>query len=923
VNAALPRLNAALSGRYRVERQLGEGGMATVYLAEDLKHRRRVALKVLKPELAAVVGAGRFLAEIETTANLQHPHILPLFDSGEADGFLFYVMPHVEGESLRERLDREHQLPVDEAVRIATNVAEALEYAHTHGVIHRDIKPANILLQSGKPVIADFGIALAVSHGGGGRLTETGLSLGTPHYMSPEQATGDHTVGPATDIWALGCVLYEMLVGEPPYTGSTPQAVLGKIITAEAASATEARRSVAPNVDAAIRKALEKVPADRFRSAEEFARALGEPGFAHYMRHVASVTSGRGRWDRAWVGAGAGALISLALVGAFAALRPPTTTESEVVRFVVSVDDSANAYLGGAQDTSGDRPTSTALALSPDGELLVYAASIRDEAGERSQLYIRPLNRERAAPIGGTENGSAPFFSDDGEWIAFFAGQALKRVRASGGEVETMVPAAQLGDAGVGLGDRGAWGAVWGADGAIYYGGLRGLYRVAAGASSPELILEADTASGFRAFAQPFLLPGGTVLLLHAWRTLDPETAEILALDLDSRELTTVLVNGMDPRYVETGHLLFTRVGTMMAVGFDADRVAVLGEPVVLLEDVMHSVFAGNDHWSTGASQFAISRVGHAAYIRGGVFPRQQTVLMSVALDGQATPIGMPEATYFQVAVSPEGDRIAFDTDGGLFVRDLSTLGTRRLETSRIHGFAWSPDGRSIAFGSDRRGVLNAYRMRVDATEEPRALGPSRREQVVSAWSTTGVIAYLEDGDIWVAPSEGSPAPFFTSPGAVEVHASFSPDGRWLAYASDETDRYEVYVRPYPGPGVATAISANGGFGPLWSLDGNQIYYYQTRPGQLPFMLSVDVERGASFRVGPAVPIVDPWVYGRGAAVVPWDLLPGGSLIARMNSSTSRANTRGTAEEGAGTQGVTRFTVILNFLEELLERVPN
>ena len=208
----IPRLNAALSGRYTIERQLGEGGMATVYLARDEKHNRKVALKVLKPELAAVVGAERFLAEIQTTANLQHPHILPLFDSGEADSFLFYVMPYVEGETLRDRLDR----AVDEAVQIAKNVAEALDYAHERGVIHRDIKPANILLQAGKPVISDFGIALAVGVAGGGRLTETGLSLGTPHYMSPEQATGEMSVGAATDVYALGCVLYEMLVGEIP-----------------------------------------------------------------------------------------------------------------------------------------------------------------------------------------------------------------------------------------------------------------------------------------------------------------------------------------------------------------------------------------------------------------------------------------------------------------------------------------------------------------------------------------------------------------------------------------------------------------------------------------------------------------------------------------------------------------------------------
>ena len=267
---ATERLNAALEGRYAIERELGEGGMATVYLADDLKHERKVALKVLKPELAAVVGAERFLAEIKTTANLQHPHILPLFDSGEADSFLFYVMPFVEGETLRDRLDREHQLPVHDAVQIATNVAEALDYAHKQGVIHRDIKPDNVLLQSGKPVISDFGIALAVGVAGGGRLTETGLSLGTPQYMSPEQATGDLSVGAASDTYALGCVLYEMLVGEPPYTGSTAQAILGKIIAGEIATATKQRASVPANVDAAIRKALEKLPADRFVGAQDF-----------------------------------------------------------------------------------------------------------------------------------------------------------------------------------------------------------------------------------------------------------------------------------------------------------------------------------------------------------------------------------------------------------------------------------------------------------------------------------------------------------------------------------------------------------------------------------------------------------------------------------------------------------------------------
>ena len=247
----LDRLKAALSERYAIERELGEGGMATVYLARDIKHNRNVALKVLKPELVAVLGAERFLQEIETTASLQHPHILPLFDSGKVDGSLFYVMPFIDGETLREKLDRERQLGIEEAVRITTEVADALDYAHRHDVIHRDIKPENILLHDGRPMVADFGIALALSAAAGGRMTETGMSLGTPHYMSPEQATAEKELTGRSDVYSLGAVLYEMLTGEPPHLGNSTQQIILKIVTDEARPVTELRKSVPPNVAAA------------------------------------------------------------------------------------------------------------------------------------------------------------------------------------------------------------------------------------------------------------------------------------------------------------------------------------------------------------------------------------------------------------------------------------------------------------------------------------------------------------------------------------------------------------------------------------------------------------------------------------------------------------------------------------------------
>jgi serine/threonine-protein kinase len=281
VNETFARLAAALADRYRIERELGAGGMATVYLAQDLKHDRRVAVKVLRPELAAVLGAERFLAEIKVTANLQHPNLLPLFDSGAAgqrggrtDEFLYYVMPYVEGETLRARLERERQLPVDDTVRLVTLLAHALDYAHAHGVIHRDLKPENILLQAGQPVIADFGIALAVAQAGGSRVTETGLSLGTPYYMSPEQAAGERNIDAKSDQYALGAVTYEMLSGEPPHTGPTAQVIIARLMAEKPRSLHATRPGVSHTLDLAVHRALAKSPADRFPDCGAFARAL-------------------------------------------------------------------------------------------------------------------------------------------------------------------------------------------------------------------------------------------------------------------------------------------------------------------------------------------------------------------------------------------------------------------------------------------------------------------------------------------------------------------------------------------------------------------------------------------------------------------------------------------------------------------------
>jgi tRNA A-37 threonylcarbamoyl transferase component Bud32 len=366
----LDPLRAALADRYRIERELGQGGMATVYLAHDLRHERKVAIKVLRPDLAAVIGAERFVREIRTIAALQHPHILGLIDSGEVQGTAYYVMPFVEGESLRDRLHREKQLPVADAVRIATEVASALDYAHRHGVIHRDIKPENILLHDGQALVADFGIALALTSAGGTRMTETGMSLGTPHYMSPEQAMGEREITARSDVYALGAVLYEMLSGEPPFTGPTAQAIVAKVMTDEPRPLTIHRKTVPPHVEAAVLTALAKLPADRFDTAKQFAEALATPG---PVRTVALPAAARPKRLAPWLMAAA--------TGALGVLAGYAVAHSAGGPRI----EPRPTYVG--ERVGGPRIALTPQ-VSPDGKTMAFAAM------EGSQTQVAVLNPE-------------------------------------------------------------------------------------------------------------------------------------------------------------------------------------------------------------------------------------------------------------------------------------------------------------------------------------------------------------------------------------------------------------------------------------------------------------------------------------------------------------------------------------------------
>lgn len=876
----IARLNAALEGRYLIERELGEGGMATVYLAEDLKHERRVALKVLKPELAAVVGAERFLTEIKTTANLQHPHILPLFDSGAADGVLFYVMPYVDGETLRARIDREKQLPLDEAVRIATAVANALDHAHRHGVIHRDIKPANILLEDGEPVVSDFGIALALGVAGGNRLTETGLSLGTPYYMSPEQATGDQIVGPQTDVYALGCVLYEMLVGEPPYMGSTAQAVLGRIIAGKPVSATGQRPSIPAHVDAAIRCALEKLPADRFKSGHHLVRALGDEHFRH-GEDAAVRRAAAGPWKRMAL-AFAGAAVLATVVAAWALLRPEPA--EQVVR--VSLSAPEELIRGGA------------FALFPDGSALVYEGP--SESGG-TQLWLRYMNDLEATPLRGTDGAQFPVMSPDGQEVAFGVGSSIRVLPIQGGVSRT------LADSALGY-------PRWGSDGYVYFlNAGNGASRVPAQGGPVEVVAGLEAGEVARVVTD--VLPGGEVVLLAVYRSATSlEDVEVKALRLATGETTTV-TKGMFASLTSTGYLLyFTADSTLMAAPFDQGKLELAGPAIPLVEHVSANL--------NGYFFCALSGTGTLLYRSGGSADRSAPVWVERDGTARAVDLGWSfqgNSTNSSVALSPDGTRLAVSIAGAdtwdLWIKQLDTGPLSRLTFKGAvnRRAAWTPDGESVTFISNRSGLYEVWKKRADGSTATEAVLSAEREifQSVSspdgAWMVYRVGTNTRGGnpDIYaIRPASDTAGVPLVASEFWERAPELSPDGRWLAYASNESGREEVYVRPFPEAASARwQLSRDGGSEPVWAHGGRELFYRSGDGG----MVAVRVTTGASFEMGEQTVLFPDSLYLRGAGHAMYDVSPDDQRFVMFRT----VDTEGT------------LILIQNFLEELKQRVGN
>ncbi len=804
---ASSRLATALSDRYRIERELGAGGMATVYLAEDLKHRRRVAIKVLRPELAAVIGAERFLAEITTTANLQHPHILPLHDSGEVNGTVFYVMPFVEGESLRDRLVRERQLPIDDALRIATEVAGALDYAHRHGIIHRDIKPENILLHDGRALVADFGIALAATSAGS-RMTETGMSLGTPQYMSPEQAMGERSLDARTDVYALGCVLYEMLSGEPPFTGPTAQAIVARIMTEEPRALALQRKTVPPHVEATVTRALQKLPADRFASAAQFADALTHPG-AVATPTAASVTQravvgGARQWrtQAPWI------LLLLAVgFGTWGWLRHSPAPGVSWLSVTLS-------------DTLGITPYGPPLAFSPDGQSLVF----REARTPTGLLWIKRRDQLEPVPIPGTERGFSPVFSPDGQWLAFTADGQVKKIRPGSGAAVTLADSAA----------PAAYGITWLDDGTVIYVAASGdqLRRVSSAGGGSTVAL-ADTALRGFGLLNSTPLPRSRAVLFEVC-TSGCVTSSIHVGDLRNGTHKLLVNDAYEAWYLPMGYLLYVRRdGAALVAPFNLDRLEISGPAIPVLDGVM---VVG------GIPMLTWSPAGSLLYLRANG-TSDAVEMVRVTREGVATPV---DSSWFggfnSFALSPDGRRLAVGagvTAGGLsiWVKQLDRGPFSRLTFGGLDRRpAWSPDGRLVAFIRDSgNGNLGAAYVRpIDGSGADKLLARIDRPIQEITWSGDGkwLVARTDNGSAGAGDLVGIRTSGDTTPVPLvatryfEQHPAVSRDSRWLAYTSNESGTNEVYVRPLPETATGRwQVSNGGGSEPVWSPDGKEIFF--------------------------------------------------------------------------------------------------
>ena len=825
----LERLTAALSERYRIERELGAGGMATVYLAHDLRHERDVAIKVLHPDLGAALGAERFLSEIRTTARLQHPHILPLLDSGNADGLLYYVMPVVSGETLRARLEREHQLPIDDARRIACEVADALGHAHRQNVIHRDIKPENILLQDGHALVADFGIALAVQTAGGQRMTQTGLSLGTPQYMSPEQAMGERTIDARSDIYALGAVTYEMLAGDPPFTGSSVQAIVAKVMTEKPSPIHTVRDTVPPQVEAAVLTALAKLPADRFATAAAFATALSALTWVT-TEHPVPIRSVIGKRHALLLGGIALAAVALAFVGG---------------RLTRSGGAAASVAFGRSLQVTWEPGLEITPAISPDGKLVAYSSG----NGTQSTIYVRPVAGGRAVALTGDSVAveTQPQWSPDGTRILYLSNAQVFSAPSGGGPPRQEVPNQRTP----------VVTATWSPD----------AERIAYATNDSLFVRNADGSNRLLAPLYSALLcswgsrdliacSSGNFLYLTpglGFGNIAPSWIAIIRVS-DGRvsAVTDSSSSNQSPRWSADGRDLWfvsnaLGLPDIYAVEVnDAGRAGSTPRRLTVGLNVSTFSLSANNRQIAYAAMSVSANVWSQAWTGRAILP-----------GSQPTQVTFGQQTIENFSISRDGHWLFYDSDlagnPDLYRMPLPAGIPERLTSDSTPEFAPdpSPDGNSVVFHSWKTGSRDVYILPLDG-------GPI--ERVTNTVAQEGIPKWSPDGSTLQFMAVDGPPRIFrarrASNGAWETTVrlnegywvQWSPDGRMLSYASifrgsalrvvaiDSGAPRALYDDSQPGMPLAETS--------FWSEDGRTIYFKSHTATGAASIWSVPVEGG-------------------------------------------------------------------------------
>jgi len=819
-----------LAGKYKILEEIGRGGMGVVYEAEDTSLNRRIAIKVLPdvftsdPERLA-----RFEREAKVLASLNHPNIAAIHGLEEAQGKRFIVLEFVEGETLAERLSR-GPLAFEETLDVCRQITEGLEGAHEKGIIHRDLKPANVkITPEGKVKILDFGLAKAFRDEASGvdpsqsptitdQMTRPGVIMGTAAYMSPEQARGK-PADKRADIWAFGCILYECLTGKRAFEGETVTEIVAAILKGE--PNWQALPGATPSkLKDLLHRCLRKDLRERLHDIADARIEIEAP-----ITYPSESLGAPRRISLLWVAAiSAVVLIAGIIIGRLLIRRYQPAPSVSVVTSTIKVEPGLRLE-GLSRAFEMLHPSRIAMAISHDGKFLVYSATSKDpDPQAKARLYLRRMDRPGAKPIVGTEGGINPFLSPDSRSVGFWADGKLKKIPVDGGV------ATEICDA------TGIYGASWGRDNSIVFtdGSEVGLSRVSAEGGKPETLTKPDPKREETSHRLPCWLPDGKAVLFTVTRSSYDRRPRVAVLRLDTREHRILLENAADAKYVPTGHLIFLRQGTLMAVRFDPDRMEVIEQPVALVEDVMQA-FRLSFSLNTGAGQFSVSETGCLLYVAGGVIPDLKNSLVWVDQRGIEEPVMDLQRPFLNPRLSPDGRKIAYGTNGSewqIWVYDLSTGTNSRLTDE---GFAeypiWTPDGKRLVFGLSKSGPANLYWQSSDGSSAMERLTTSESMQWAGPWSPDGKTAALvevhRDGGRDIAlldVGSGRVTPFLNSP-FIEEFPEFSPDGRWIAYTSNESKRSEVYVQPFPGLGTKYPVSAEGGEQPLWARDSKQLFY--------------------------------------------------------------------------------------------------